>query len=114
MKLMEGRSAGILLIAGFVVVAILILLLIILVTGSGKPPVQKEAFFEIDLEVEDFFIPEEWGRVVYRKWVPYIDPEKKWTWEDVLEVWTDPMELGIKIYSTENDRMIEELMREIR
>jgi hypothetical protein len=114
MKLMEGRSARILLIAGLAAVVILILLLIILAAGSGKQPVQKETFFEIDLEVEDFFIPEEWGRVVYREWIPYIDPEKKWTWEDVLEVWTDPVELGIKIYSTENDRMIEELMRDIK
>ena len=103
--------------AALTVIAVIITIIIILSgrpaekISSETPAVYAEP--NEDPGFIDFKIPDDYKEIQKSRWYMTREDKEKWSWDEVEKYWIDPFSIAAEILETENNKIIDEIFKDI-
>ncbi|MCK5674380.1 MAG: hypothetical protein KAH95_13450 [Spirochaetales bacterium] len=105
-----------LLVVGAVTLVALLITLISLLPGYlryNKSMKQSDNIIVNAIDISKFKIPESYKKLSINGWAHFLPDKEKWTWSDIEPYWQDPEELIINYLEEQNEKLIDDIFKDI-
>lgn len=105
-----------LLVVGIIGLAALFITLVVMLPGYiryNRSQTEADKIVEKQIDMSRFIIPESYMKFRDENWIPFRPDKERWTSIDTGPYWQDPEKLILEYLEIQNEKLIDELFKDI-
>ncbi len=105
-----------LIVVGVLTLVSLLITLIFLLPGYiryNRTMVQSDQVMEKTIDISKFMIPDSYTKLYENSWDHFLSDKEKWSWSDIEPYWQDPKELILDYLEEQNEKIINDIFKDI-
>ena len=105
-----------LLVVGVVTLVALFITLVVMLPGYirySRSKIETDHIAEKQIDMSRFIIPESYMKLRDENWIPFRPDKDRWTSNDTGPYWQDPEQLILEYLEKQNEKLIDELFKDI-